>query len=292
MSYSFTISGRVDSTPQSLFSEAGFEDVVCREEIDLMEPWPDGVLHFLRPQISCRVIEIASSDQEFDVRIMAYSSRDDYELALGLVEAAALSRAAVIHSEDGDEVRPNEFRSQFNDAWAQDMVQSAFGMFNMVRNQGGAATIPGATREFTIGPNLLDEFGFGGDPEEFATHFFAAFRNQQWINLEEYFQASVMAITPQGSTEQQTLSTIGAPGLKYLLQRGDLVGAECDGELVFVPWDRLGEALGERFQRLDENLVTIDAVSAADWPSVAAQMKSVSVSLDRVASKQQPSTDN
>ena len=280
MSYSFTIASPVTATPEELFTEAGFPDVACRQDVDAASVWPHGVAHFYRPGVSCRAVEVTSDADEFDVRIMAHSSPDDFELALGLIEAAARQTGASIHSEDGDTVDADAFRSRFDDAWISELVQSPFGMFNMIRNQGATATVHGAARPFELGPAMLDELGFGQDIDEFQRRFFEAFRRLQWMNLDDYFEASVLAITPNGTSEQKTFSSIGAPGLAYLLNRVELIGAQTsDGKLIFVPWDRLPEALGERFHRLHENLVTIDAIPAADWPDVAEQLQRVSVSL-------------
>lgn len=277
MSYTFTINSPVTDTPAGLFAAAGFTDIECREGLDLTAPWPDGVTHFYRPKISCRAIEVTSAPNEFEVRIMAHSSPEDLDLALGLIAAAARNAGAVIESEDGDTVTADEFRRRFDDAWVSNLVRSPFGMFHMILNQGGSMTVHGAIRPMELGPALLDELGFGRD-DDFPTRFFEAFRRLQWLDLDAYFAASVMAITPHGSTDQKTLCCIGAPDLAYLLNRVDLIGGQTsEGELIFVPWDRLSDAFGTRFHRLHENLVTIDPIPAAAWPDVAQQMQSVSV---------------
>lgn len=279
MSYTFTIAAPVTDTPAQLFAAAGFTDIVCREGIDLADAWPDGVTHFYQPGVSCRAIEFTSTPDEFEVRIMAHSSPEDVSLALGLIEAAARNAGVAIESEDGDTVTADEFRSRFDDAWVGNLVRSPFGMLNMIRNQGGTMTVHGAIRPMELGPAMLDELGFGRD-DEFPARFFEAFRRLQWLDLDAYFEATVMAITPHGSTDQKTLCSIGAPDLAYLLNRVELIGAQTsDGELIFVPWDRLADAFGARFHRLHENLVTIDPIPAEDWPQVTQQMQSVSVVL-------------
>jgi len=279
MSYTFTIAAPVTDIPAELFAAAGLADVACREGIDLTAAWPDGVTHFYRPAVSCRAIEVMSAADEFEVRIMAHSSPEDFALALGLIEAAARNAGVAIESEDGDTVTADEFRSRFDEAWVGDLVRSPFGMFNMIRNQGGSMTVHGAIRPMELGPAMLDELGFGQD-DDFSTRFFEAFRRLQWLDLNAYFEATVMAITPQGSTDQKTLCSIGAPDLAYLLNRVDLIGAQTtDGELIFVPWESFGDAFGDQFHRLHENLVTIDPIPVADWPDVAQQMQSVSIAL-------------
>lgn len=280
MSYTFTITGAVTGTPAQLFSEAGLLGIACREDIDLTFPWPHGVTHFYRTGVSCRAIEVTSTATEFEVRIMAHSSPEDFAVALGLIEAAARSAHASIQSEDGDTVLADEFRTRFDDAWVEHMVRSPFGMLHMISSQGATVTVHGAIRPMDLGPKMLDELGFARDDDGFPERFFEAFHRLQWLDFAAFFEASVMAITPRGSTDQKTLCSIGAPDLAYLLNRVDLIGAQTsDGDLIFVPWDSLADAFGTRLHRLHENLVTIDPIPAADWPDVAQEMKSVSVTF-------------
>jgi len=277
MSYTFSIHTTELPPAADLFERAGFPGVLCQEEVDLTQSLPEGTFHFYRKGISCRTVEVTREGESFEVRLMAHSSRDDYALGLGLVEAVARERKATIHSEDGEEFGADELADQHGAEWIDEMIRSAFGMFNMVLNQGGTAQINGAVRPLTVGPDLLAELGFQSGPEEFASRFFAKFRSLQWMDLDDCFQASVMVVTPQDSSEQRRVSSVGAPGLRYLLQKVDFITVQPDGELLFVPWDRLAEAFGDRFQRLDENLVIVEPISAAEWASMTEQLQTVAV---------------
>ena len=279
MSYSFTIGSSVAATPRTLFQAAGIKDAVCREVVDLDAKWPEGVLHFYRPRVSCRVIEVSRSHCDFAVRIMSHSSPTDYQFGMGLVEATARHTCCTIRSDDGDVIDANEFRLQFDEAWIMSMTASAFDKFKMAMNQGGTSTIHGANRTFTIGPELLSEFGFDEDREQFSVRFFDRFHRLQWIDLNDCFKARVMAVSFEGLSEQQRISPVGVQGLKYLLQKVDFVTAQAKGDLVFVPWHQLPSVFMGKFQRLDENLATIDAISKDEWPAVADRMRSCSKQL-------------
>ncbi len=279
MSFTFTIHQAPDGTAAEVFAAAGFPDVQCRENIDLQEAWSTGVCHFYRPQISCRTIEVTVEDDSFEVRLMAYSSPEDYRLGLSLVAAVARQTSLLIRSEEGDVVDTDAFANQFGEVWIDHMVRFPLGMFNRTMTQGGTDTLNGAIRPFVVGPNMLRELRFQEDRDGFPERFFSAMHKSQWLDLSDCFEASIIKITLKDSSETRLLSTVGAPGLKYLIQKVDFVGIQIGNDLAFIPWDRLANAFGVRLTRLDEELITIDPIEAEDWPAVGEHLKTFTVPL-------------
>lgn len=280
MSYTFTIGNIPHSTHAESFKTAGLPEIGCREEIDLNDHWTNGVFHFYCPGLSCRTIEVTVSDDDFEVRIMAHSSRDDYQMGLNLVHAVASEGGSQIHSEDGDVVSPAEFLSKFNDDWISEMMQHANGTFNMIARQGGTATVNGAIRPFAVGEVMMRKLGFAEDPIGFPKRFFEAMHHAQWFDLSDCFEASVVTVTPKGSGNQRTLSSIGAPGLKYLIGKVDFIAAMFDGEMIFVPWSQAPSAFGDRLTHVHEELVTIEPIEQSDWPLVTAQLQRFATPLE------------
>lgn len=283
MSYSFRINVTTLPSLRSLFENAGVTDVVCRQEIDLDQDWPEGVLHFYRPNISCRVIEVTFENGLFDVRIMANSSEDDYQLGLKLIEAAACQGQTPITSEEGDVVSPNEFASRFGSDWVTEMIASTMqSVVALIERQGQTVQLNGAIRPFVVGPEMLTLFRAwdaqtNSSEAQFLQRFFEAFRNQQWADLDQHFSASVMKLSFKESGNTCTASSFGVPGLSYLLQKVDYLIVTVDDDQLFLTWEHLSAAVGDDFHRLDENLCVVDAISASEWLDVGRRIRSLAV---------------
>lgn len=88
--------------PHEAFVAVGFSDVQCRQPTGMNAVWDDGVFHFFRSQVSCRVVEVTVETESFEFWIMAHSASEDYRLGLRLVAAVASDISSLIHTEDGD----------------------------------------------------------------------------------------------------------------------------------------------------------------------------------------------
>ncbi|MCA8988997.1 MAG: hypothetical protein KDA78_15235 [Planctomycetaceae bacterium] len=273
MSYSFTIDCLPESTPRQTFAQAGFADVECRESDAMDANWQEGLYHFYRPDHSCRVIEVSTSEDTFNVRLMAFSSADDYRLGLNLVEAVSSQSQCVVHSEDGEDLELEEFRQKHGEQWIEHMVRSPLGMLNGILRQGGTMTINGVRRPYVVGVDTLKELQQQADPDQFSARFYESLRQLQWLNTSSGFEASVMKLTLKDSDVTRLISSIGAPGLRYFISKVDYVAAHHNKDLLFIPWDMLSDALGDRFHRLHEELISIDPIEEDEWPASIEQIQ-------------------
>src|SRR5579871_2701664 len=118
-------------------------DILCVEEdeIDPDDDWPEGYTHLYREGLSTCAVEIDREDNRFQVRIMAFCSPEDYELALTVVELLAKwGNVETIEPEDGEPMSLKELKAQYGKEWIADQVKSLFSMLPaMVEKEKDAA---------------------------------------------------------------------------------------------------------------------------------------------------------
>src|SRR5262245_62742771 len=111
MSYSFYIRTDLRPAVADVLARIDFPDVVAP---DAGGAWPDGTLHIYRAEISTRATEITYEDHAFQVRILAMSSPEDYELAFRVVEHLAALTGSQVESEDDDTFPAEKLRDICN----------------------------------------------------------------------------------------------------------------------------------------------------------------------------------
>jgi hypothetical protein len=276
-------------------------DILCVEE-DEIEPedeWPEGYTHLYREGLSTCAVEINREDGRFQIRIMAFCSPEDYELALAIVEQLALyGEVAAITPEDGEPLPLGQLKKQYGKEWIADQVKSLFGMLPamVARDHDTALQVPAAVRPFWIGPRLMKELTEGGPAETLPQRIIEAIRKVQYLDPEEYFCATVMEVCSkkEGAAEEDKPDDVGdqaddektnddsftvtawGPGVRYLFPNVDYLAVieDMEGEGHFlIPYDAVHELAGDRCSWLDEKQTLVEPFDEDEWPELLARAR-------------------
>ncbi len=275
MSFSFYVSsptlprfgGVVDALP--------FADVRCREEdeedgFDRDAHWPDRRLHFYRDGLSTCAVEVYWDDGRFEVRVFAFAAAEEYELAVELAAYLAGRCGTNVRPEDADEeLTVEELRARYGPEWAAGQVASLFSALpHIVSDAEGVCRIPGAVRQFFIGPRLLGELEAAGPPGQLADRAVAAMRRVQYVDPEDYFFASAMEVQPRDSDRTFTVAAWAAE-VRYLFPDVDYLAlVEEGGSLFFIPYEALPAVALDRWQWLDEAQTLVEPFTPEEWPAL------------------------
>lgn len=212
---------RPPSDYPALLRAVGLEDVKCMED-----PLLEGeTLHFYRSGVSCRAVEISATE----VRLLACSCPEDYDLAFRFLAAMGEERPAV----DVDAQIRADLRA-LAEAIARD----------------GTLTIQGPVRPFYIGPSLIREVAGR------AERLFEAMRRVQYA--QGVFAANIL---PVAAPEPFTV-TAWPEGVRVLFPPVDYLVLESD---IFLPSSALPDVAGDRFHLIDEKQSIVDAFEGEEW---------------------------
>ncbi len=272
-------------------------DILCVEEdeIDPDDDWPEGYTHLYREGLSTCAVEIDREDNRFQVRIMAFCSPEDYELALTVVELLAKwGNVETIEPEDGEPMSLKELKAQYGKEWIADQVKSLFSMLPaMVEKEKDAALqVPGAVRPFWIGPRLMKELVDAGPEGTLPQRIIAAIRKVQYIDPEEYFCATVMEVSSKKNddkaddkTDDKSFTvTAWGPGVRYVFPNVDYLAVieDMEGEGHFlVPYEAVHEIAGDHCSWLDEKQTLVEPFDEDEWPELLARARKHEVDPDK-----------
>src|SRR4051812_20256110 len=121
MSFSFYIPAPTLPRLGEALEALPFSDVLCSEEtrseeeeqFDRGAHWPDRHLHFYRDGLSTCAVEVYWEDGAFQVRVMAFSAPEEYELALEFADFFARRCDTTVRPEDDEELAVEEFRARY-----------------------------------------------------------------------------------------------------------------------------------------------------------------------------------
>lgn len=259
-------------------------DILCveEEEIDPEDDWPEGYTHLFREGLSTCAVEINREETRYQVRIMAFCSPEDYELALAVVEQLALyGEVATITPEEGEPMPLGQLKKQYGKEWIAQQVKSLFGMLPamVAREKDTALQVPGAVRPFWIGSRLMKELTEAGPAESLPQRIIAAIRKVQYLDPEEYFCASVMEVSSkegEGTEDESFTVTAWGPGVRYLFPVVDYLAIieDMEGEGHFlVPYDAVHEIAGDHCSCLDEKQTLVEPFDEDEWPELLARAR-------------------
>lgn len=277
MSHSFYVEGPPPKT--ALLQLPG---VRCREEEHLaahtvMEA--DFFYHFHRPRLSTRGVEVGYNDGSFNVRFLALSSPEDYDLGFSILERVSKEMDGLVRAEDGDRIPVTTLRKNYDSAWIEQMLRSHVDVVYSGRIGGPdeSLTVNGAVRPVVFGPRMRKELARG--PEEtLIERVLDVVRRIQYIDEDHAcYAANVMKVSPPG--REPFTTTAWAPGLPYFFPKVDYL-AMLRGEpkdMVQVPYAAVLELAGERARYLDEEQIHVDAIDGAEWAAMFTRAQSLAV---------------
>src|SRR5215510_1235148 len=278
MSYSFYIRTDLRPAVADVLARIDFPDVVAP---DARGAWPDGTLHIYRGEISTRAIEITYEDHAFEVRILALSSPEDYELAFRLVEHLAVLTGSQVEPEDDTTFPAEKLRDLYDTPWGERMTASHSKIIgHLVKKEGKTITIVGPVREFHIGPRLFAELEEGGPADGLPQRILEAIRRTQYRDLSDYAEAAIMEVTTSDKSKTIKLS-VWEPdrathfsGVEYI----HLVPNNMPDNIFLVPFEALPQLAGSRFAYLDERQCLVEAVASDEWPALLREAELYKVS--------------
>ena len=275
MSYSFYIEASDPPSWRALVGALEYDDVgiVERDRIPEDDHFPrDDYFHIYRQGVSTRTVEVGWDGSDLSVRLMTCSSSEDYRMGLDIVRLASEHLDRDIRSEEGHELTVAEFDEVFDDEWIDEMVQSApTALHAMVRDDGETLTIPGPTGMFFLGPKTVDRLEEKDEP--FAEAMLQAMRDTHWVDPNNWFKASIMAMVDEDTGEERTL-TVWGPGVNYAFPAVDNVAIvqAPDGDDFLIPYSAVTE-LAPSHYFLDERQLKVPAIDESNWASFVARAR-------------------
>jgi len=278
MSYSFYIRTDVKPAVADVLARIDFPDIVAP---DAHGAWPDGTLHFYRAEISTRATEITYEDHAFQVRILAFASPEDYELALRVVEHLAVLTGSQIEPEDDIVFPAEKLRDNYDTTWVKRLTDSQTDIIgNFAKNEGNTVTIVGPVREFHIGPRLFAELEEGGPADRLPQRILEAIRRTQYRDLSGYAEAAIIEVTTSDESKTIKLS-VWEPDIATHFSRVEylhLVPNNMPDNIFLVPFEALPQLAGSRFAYLDEWQCLVEAVASDEWPALLLEAERYKVS--------------
>ncbi len=208
MSHSFYIRGVGDASLKQTIDALPFEDLVVDTQ-DYNGGWPE-IAHIYQDNVSVRAIETAMEDDTLQVRIMAYSSPEDFRLAAAIVDHVASKYGKDVDPEDNETMTVERWRDEYGDTWqkeqARTYLQMLVSMYQDDRYEGNLR-MWGTRQELEVGPRLMEPLL--EDPQNFTSNFFDRFRRLNYLDREDVFGPSLLAVSQEGSDKQAVFSVLG-----------------------------------------------------------------------------------
>lgn len=253
-------------------------------KIETMEDVADlheGAIHFFRPGISCRPIEVLYEDGRTCFRIPYPASVEDLSFAFDLIRGAAQRSHVPITDETGEPYDLNHFDAKFGSPvwikarsqWGLDvLLTQATQAFAEDENIGSVA-FEGPIRPFHMGARIINELLEGGNRLP-ADRLFAMIRKSQY-EFTEFTDCRVYNFTHKETGRQFTLAIIG-PGVDYIIPDVTYVALplETSGtNAIHVPQTALAVLAPEKVEWIDEVQYAFRAVDDDMWNSFVERAK-------------------
>lgn len=230
-------------------------------------PWPIGIRHLFRHDISTRTTEITVDDRQFAIRIFSMASHEDVALAVALAEyVAEHAGVETVDSEQAGAITPADLAVYYGHTWADGQLESGHRVLSaLVRDGKGPIEIPGPNRSFYIGPRVLLQLG----PDQPHLRLLEAIRRVQWIPIRTagIFIANAASDNREVKLAMWFGEEVVFPGVELACMS---VEPRADKPEVFlIPASRVPELAGERWTPIDERQGIL-ADCGDDWPAVVA----------------------
>jgi hypothetical protein len=253
-------------------------------KVDTMEDVADlheGVIHFFRPGISCRPIEVQYEDGRTCFRIPYPSSADDLSFAFDLIRGAAQRYESAITDETGEAYEIPHFDAKFGSAgwikarsqWGLDVLLTQATQAFAEDENIGCVAFEGPVRPFHLGARIITELLEGGNRLP-ADKLFAMIRKSQY-EFSEFTDCRVYSFTHKETDRQFTLAIIG-PGVDYIIPDVNYVALplETTGQnAIHIPQTALPILAPEKVDWIDELQFGFRAVDDETWPSFVERAK-------------------
>jgi hypothetical protein len=231
--------------------------------------WPDGLIHFHRPGLSTRGVEVEWDDGEFLIQISPLSSWEDFDLGLRFVESAAAILGGEIQVESGDSFPVEELRDRYTSGWLRQANESTISSIRALLEEDQVLMMVGATRPFHIGAALMDEIDESGPPETFQDRLIDIIRQVQNVDPDSFTFAEAFQLGRNELPEETVTMALWEPEKSYLFPDVDyLMLLDQVEKPFFVPYDSLPEILDDGWVFIDERQMLVEAIPKEEWGAV------------------------
>ena len=235
------------------------------------EPWGDDAFaHFSLPGISTRGVEIGPDGGVFTVRALSCSAPEELAAAVRLVAGLARAHGATVQREGSGDLDADTFLATFDAAWIATTVDDDF---NKARTLAAERplTMPGPTRNVTIGPATLARVGAGTEP------LLRVMRDVLYPNGLEpedegaYYVSKGIRIARDG---REVVVHAIASGVDYFLSGGD-VYALMDEPTCHVPVAALAGLAPDHVTPVDDASVRFRSLTDDAWAELLDRARAI-----------------
>ena len=272
MSYSFYIHDVADVSLRKTLDALPFDNlVVDPEAVD--EGWP-GVVHIYQNDVSVRSVETSLENGTLQVRILAFSSLDDFGLAAAITELVARTHDRPIEPEDDEPMPVERWAERYGPTWQTEQCDSHLKALVGLYRQRGSMSMWGTRADFQAGPRLMEPLLT--DPENFSTNFFNRVRRFNYIDREDVFVAYLAVARAKETSKEAVFSVLG-PGVPTALSTQAAFVVLADDEQKIVTFDDFVELAGDSLTWLGDSLALTPAYSEPEWRDLLSQARARSV---------------
>ncbi|CAN5576991.1 hypothetical protein BH11MYX1_BH11MYX1_30720 [soil metagenome] len=238
------------------------------------EPWPEGIRHLFREEVSTRTTEITCSGGELTVRMFSMASPEDVELAIAIVtylaEHAGVTEVA---SDSRGTIALDELANLYSAAWVDNQLRSGHAALGtLVREGKGPIEVPGPNRSFVVGARVLLQLG----TDQPHVQLLESIRRVQWIPIR-----SGSVFTAHATSDHREIKLAMWLGEEVVFPDVEFCGIAIDPgadkpAVFMIPAARVPELAGERWTAIDERQGILADVGSG-WPAIVAAARAFEV---------------
>lgn len=286
MSHSFYIRDVGEASLSQTLEALPFNDLV----VEPQSPnggWPE-LAHIYQEGVSVRAIETALEGGTLQVRIMAYSSPDDFALAAAITDHVASQFGAIIEPEDNEAMDVERWRELYGSDWqleqSKTYIQMLVSMY-VGAEDGRLSRIWGTRQEFVVGPRLMGPLL--QDPDNFSENFFSRVRRLNYLDREDVFGPSLLAARQEGSGKQAVFAVLGedvptalsSQAAFIVLNHAGLGSDSKDDGQTTLTFDDFADIAGESLTWLGDGVALTPAYQGDAWQAILDAAKSKQTGL-------------
>jgi hypothetical protein len=231
---------------------------------------PDYHYNYFIMNRATRGTTLVFTNNMYQVYLNALACKDDYYLALDILQSIAEQTGSEIETEAGEKFTTAALlREKYNNDWVDGHIRMAVESTEAIIKDKGKVTAFGCIRNFVIGPNTLELIRSMGD--DLSESMMEAFRRSQFIDPEKYIDANVY-IVDEGKAEEWTYSVIPVDTGVILPETDFVFLFFSENEHYRIPRKDFFSLESGKVQMIDEEQVQIEPMSEPDMRHLLAQL--------------------
>lgn len=254
-------------TKKKIEPEEIFKTLADRGEQIIVTSADFPVLHFGTHMKAIRGIELNEVEDGYEVRVCAFSSKEDYQLFRNTINVLTEITGSKAYLDNDDDDQIDDPIARFNDEWIEETMQNDVKLHTILSSAyGSPVVIDGLFMKLCIGPKMFHDFDIplkGEHKKENAEELYEYLCSAQWhfANLKDTSTRLMLNDPADSSKEPLSVSYIyiknGEVGKFDYISEADLLAImDMDNEdnaPVLIPFYKIGRILpGGIFRPIDE----------------------------------------